>query len=499
MKRLLPALLIIGMTTALIGGCKAAPANSTANDIAVDEGSSLDIYHQGLISAEQDDVERFQTATRYELTLSLAEPFAQIEGQEQVTYWNNEDVALNEIYLRMFPNNSGEVMVVNDLQLDGVESAFTVEYNNSALRVDLPTALQPGESITLKLDYTITVPTDFGGNYGLFSYIDGILALDQVYAIIPVYDDEGWNVEVPALNGDMIYSDPAFFTVTLVTSPDVVIATSGVKIDEQVKDEVMTQTIVAGPVRDFYMVASTRYAQMSEQVGETLVTSYYPEEYEEGGQFVLEVGVNALKAYNERFGTYPYTELDLVGTPMQAGGMEYSGIVAMGVQFYDPEVVYAGLPAFTMLEMATAHEVAHQWFFNMVMSDQIDEPWIDEGMAQYLTALYFEDTYGSSAARSIRESWYYRWNKVKSKAMAIGLPVRDYSETEYGAIIYGRAPLFIEALREKMGDTAFFDFMHALFAQYQWGILTTEEYRALAEQFCNCDLQQEFVAWVYPE
>lgn len=499
MKKLLPALLMIGMMTALVAGCRVASANPTANGAQPDEENSLDSYRQGLTAVEQDAVERFQTATRYELTLSMAEPFAQIEGQEQVTYWNNEDIALNEIYLRMFPNNSGEVMVVNDLQLDGVESAFSVEYNNSALRVDLPTALQPGESVTLNLDYTIAVPTDFGGNYGLFSYIDGILALDQVYAIIPVYDDEGWNVEIPALNGDMIYSDPAFFTVTLITSPDVVIATSGVKIDEQVKDEVMTQTIVAGPVRDFYIAASTRYAQMSEQVGETLVTSYYPEEYGEGGQFVLEVGVNALKTFNERFGPYPYTELDLVGTPMQAGGMEYSGIVAMGVQFYDPEVVYAGLPAFTMLETATAHEVAHQWFFNMVMSDQIDEPWIDEGMAQYLTALYFEDNYGSSAARSIRENWYYRWNKVKSKAMAIGLPVRDYNETEYGAIIYGRAPLFIQALREKMGDADFFDFMHALFAQYEWGILTTEEYRALAEQFCNCDLQQEFATWVYSD
>ena len=499
MKRLFSSLLAVGMIALLGLGCTTPSKLGSDSNNIVDGENALELYRQGLISTEQDTVDLFPTATRYELTLSMTEPFPQIEGQESITYWNNEEVALNEIYLRMFPNNSGDNMVVIRLQVNGEDSAINIEYNHTALRVDLPAALQPGEGVTLDLDYTVAVPTDFGGNYGLFSYIDGVLALDQVYAIIPVFDDEGWNVEIPALNGDMIYSDPAFFTVTLVTPPGLVIATSGVKINEQVKDDVMTQTIVAGPVRDFYLAASENYAVVSEQVAETLVTSYYPEEYAEGGQFVLDVGVNALKTYNEHFGPYPYTELDLVSTPMQAGGMEYSGIVAMDIQSYDPEVVYAGMPALTFLETATAHEVAHQWFFNLIMSDQIDEPWIDEGMAQYLTALYYEDTYGASAARSIRDSWYSRWNRVKSRAMAIGLPVRDYSETDYSAIIYGRAPLFIQALREKMGDEMFFEFLHALFADYEWGILTTEEYRALAEQVCNCDLQQEFENWVYSQ
>jgi aminopeptidase N len=255
--------------------------------------------------------------------------------------------------------------------------------------------------------------------------------------------------------------------------------------------------VVAGPVRDFYLAASVNYKAVSEQVGETLVTSYYPIGYEEGGEFVLQSGVKALNTYNELFGTYPYTELDLVGTPMQAGGMEYSGIVAVGAQYYDPDTIVPGTSAFTFLEMATAHEVAHEWFFNMVMDDQIDEPWIDEGMAQYLTQLYYEYNYGSSAARSFKESLYSRWERVNNKKMAIGLPVRDYTETEYGAIIYGRAPLFIQSLRDKMGDEVFFEFLKNLFTEYKWGILNTEEFRAAAEESCRCNLQEEFDTWVY--
>jgi len=478
--------------TLLIGCSKTQQDQSNSN-----VSESLSVFEQGLIEEDKGDLKQFNTATQYELQLSLEQPYSELKGQEKVTYWNNEDVALNEIYLRMFPNNSGDCMVVSKILVDGQETAINVEFDNTAVRVDLPAALEPGESVLLELTYTIQIPTDYGGNYGLFSYIDGILALDEVYAVIPVYDDEGWNVEIPPANGDMIYTDASFFIVTIHAPAELLIASSGTVIDEKESDGMQTQTVVAGPVRDFYLAASANYQAVSEQVGETLVTSYYPEGYEEGGEFVLQSGVKALNTYNELFGTYPYTELDLVGTPMQAGGMEYSSIVAVGVQYYDPDTIVSGTSAFTFLEMATAHEVAHEWFFNMVMDDQIDEPWIDEGMAQYLTQLYYEYNYGSSAARSFKESLYSRWERVNNRAIPIGLPVRDYTETEYGAIIYGRAPLFIQSLRDKMGDEVFFEFLKNLFTEYKWGILNTEEFRAIAEESCGCDLQEEFDSWVY--
>lgn len=477
---------------------KGAVGSDVDGSVTLDSDDPLSIYAANLIPQEQASLADFPTATRYELDLALVEPYASIAGQEKVTYWNNEEAALSEIYLRMFPNNSGDLMQVTLLKVNGEESEFTVEFNNTALRVDLPEPLQPAEMLTLELSYTVEVPTDFGGNYGLFSYIDGILALDQVYCIIPVYDDEGWNVETPPPNGDMIYADPSFFTVTVHAPADLLVAATGVVVDEKEEDGVRTQTFAAGPVRDFYIAASTVYETLTQQVGETLVTSYFPKGSSKGGQHVLTVGVNALETFNARFGTYPYTELDLVGTPMQAGGMEYSGILAMATDYYDPDAVYYGLPAFSLLESATAHEVAHEWFFNMVMSDQLDEPWIDEGMAQYLTYLYFENTFGPSAAGEYIESWNYRWDRVEFLPIPIGMPVREYVDNQYGAIIYGRAPLFIHDLRQKMGDEVFFDFMRALFEEHKWGIATTESFRALAEETCDCDLKQAFDNWVYP-
>ena len=480
----------------------------------IEAENALSLYETNLIHAERGSLAEFTTATQYELTLHMEEPYALIEGEENVTYWNNEDVALEEIYLRMFPNNSGDVMTANSrifpnnsgdvmtvtsLMVNGEESDIITDMENTALRIELTSPLEPGENVQLEMTYSLAIPTDFGGNYGLFSYIDGILALDQPYLIIPVYDDEGWNVEVPPPNGDMIYADAAFFTVTVEAPVDLVIAASGVQVAETEESGMKTHTFVAGPVRDFYLAGSADYEVVTAMVGETLVSSYYHKDYKEGGEFALRVAVDALETFNERFGVYPYTELDIVSTPMQAIGMEYSSVVAMGVQYYDPDTEFYGSDAFDLLQSGTAHEVAHQWFFNMVMSDQIDEPWIDEGMAQFLTALYFEDTFGAKEAKDYQDSWENRWERVSHEAMAVGLPVRDYGSTEYSAIIYGRAPIFISTLRKTMGDEMFFDFLKALFEEYKWGIVTTEGYRDVAEEVCDCDLQAEFDEWVYPD
>jgi aminopeptidase N len=84
----------------------------------------------------------------------------------------------------------------------------------------------------------------------------------------------------------------------------------------------------------------------------------------------------------------------------------------------------------------------------------------------------------------------------------VGLPVAAYSEGglypgTYGSIVYGRGPLFFEALRDEMGHEAFDAFLRDYYQSHRWGIATTESLRALAEQHCGCDLEALFEDWVY--
>jgi hypothetical protein len=207
---------------------------------------------------------------------------------------------------------------------------------------------------------------------------------------------------------------------------DLVLAGSGIEIGSSVGNDRQERIYIGGPQRDFYLAASSRYESASRKVGETRLTAYFPREYHNSGMMVLKTAQQALESYNERFGTYPYTELNLISTPMNAGGMEYSTAVALSLKYFDSSDKTDNL---SFLESVVAHEVAHQWFFNQVMSDQINEPWLDESVTQYATCLYYLDRYGESGAEGCERSWYERWNDIQNAAIPIGKSAGAYTAT----------------------------------------------------------------------
>jgi aminopeptidase N len=232
-------------------------------------------------------------------------------------------------------------------------------------------------------------------------------------------------------------------------------------------------------------------------VGQTTINSYAPTELVEGAEVALDYAENALQSFNDRFGPYPFTEFDLVSTTTFALGIEYPGIVAILVDLYDQSGSVRGGSAGALLEGVVAHEVAHQWFYSTVGNDQVDESWLDEALAQFATLLYYGDVYGPPGTAGFRGSLERRWNRVDRAEIPIGLPVRDYTAAEYGAIVYGRGPLFIEALAETMGQDKFEAFLPDYYRTYQWGIATGDGFKQLAEEHCTCELTPLFETWVY--
>jgi len=455
------------------------------------------IFREGLIDAERAVLDDLPGATVYHMDLQIPDDFLLLQGREQVRYTNQENEPLNEVYFRLFPNVAGGEATVSAVKVDDQDVEPVYEFEDSALRVPLPTALQPGEQVVIQMDFAVTVPLEMGGNYGLFGYFDNVLVLDEFYPVIPVYDDEGWNVEVPPPNADASYFDASFYVVRVTAPAKLTVVASGMEIGRENEGDNLILTFAAGPARDFYLAASDRYTVVSKKVGETEINSYAFEERTDGAKLALQYAADALKSFNERFGVYPYTELDVVSTPMQALGIEYPGIMGIALNLYDSNATVAGLPSQVMMEGTVAHEVAHQWFYNTVGNDQVDEPWLDEAVVQYVTGLYYLDTYGESAARSYRASWNSRWDRVDRADIPIGMPAGAYIDNEYGAIVYGRGPLFVTALAKEMGQEKFDEFLRDYYESHKWGIGTGDAFKQLAEGHCQCDLTALFEEWVY--
>jgi hypothetical protein len=461
-------------------------------------------FQDGLLASEQTalDDSRLAGASVYHLDVRIAGDLTRLNGHEDVRYTNQEDVPLDRLYLRLFPNLLGGASMVTGLTVDGVPVAPAVEFAGSALRVPLDPPLAPGAQIVLALDFAVDVPQTPEGNYGSFDFYKGVLALAHFYPMIAVYDASGWNVEIPPLAGDIVFSDASWYVVRVTAPVTLTVVASGVAVDlpaPAAPEGERTLTFAAGPMRDFYLVASPDFQAQSRMVDGVTVNSYALPADAGGAQAALDFATGALARYDQRFGAYPYRELDLVATPNEALGIEYPGVIAVAERIYAVQDTSGNVPPRAVLESTVAHEVAHQWFYGVVGDDQLDEPWLDESLAQYATLTYYRDTGGEQAAAGFEQSLYARWDRVDRAAIPIGLPVREYEGAAYSAIVYGRGPLFFVALEQRMGSDTFDAFLRDYYATYHYGIATGAGLQRLAETHCACDLAPLFATWVYPQ
>ena len=170
--------------------------------------------------------------------------------------------------------------------------------------------------------------------------------------------------------------------------------------------------------------------------------------------------------------------------------VEYPGLIVIAQR------LYAGSSS---SEWVVAHEVAHQWWYNVVGNDQVDEPWLDEALTQYATVLYFEDRYGKAAAASALQAGIQdRWEGAREAGRdrpVVG-PVAGFAPEDYGPIVYGKGPLFFHHLREEVGDVPFDHILRSYFEEYRYKIATGESFLAVAERFSSRDVDALYRQWI---
>jgi hypothetical protein len=456
------------------------------------------IFKNGLVESEQHVLDELDGASVYHIEFTIAGNLYQITGTLEVHYTNTEDVPLNEVQFRLFPNILGGEMTVSNLTVDGQSILPTYGLRNSLMIVPLVSPLQPTQSIIIKMEYAVTVPQSLELNYGVLAYAEDVLALAHAYPMIAVYDDEGWNAEIPPQEGDVTYADAAFYIVRVHAPKGLMLVTSGNRVRLREGGQVQELTVASGPARDFYLAASPDYEETSQTFGEVTIHSYAPSKAKDGSVFAIDVASKAMDVFSKRYVPYPYTEFNVVSTPTLALGIEYPGAIAITSRIYDVNSDYRGTPASVYMESTIAHEVGHQWFYNLVGDDQLDDPWLDESLTQFATLQYYTDQYGFSGADGFRSSLEGRWNRIGNADIPIGLPVAEYQDAEYGAIVYGRGPLFFVALKNEMGTDVFDSFIKEYAKTLSWGIATPAYLQSLAETHCVCDLGGLFNKWVYP-
>ncbi len=491
--------------TASFGPSPTPMTTPTAQPTLAAAFDDLDQFRAAMRPEFSGDVDLFSSVTRYTIDVVVtfnADGSATLTGRERLRYTNQQAFALNDLYLMLWPNDTStheylSRMTLNRVTLESGEVQPGLEHDGLAAHIQLPTPLTPDASVDVSAEFTVVAfPGIDESGAARFGLTNGVLLAPTFYPLIPRIVDGEWQTMPAPPGGDTTNSDTSLY-VWRVTAPvadpwsgatgaDLAIVGTGSVVASERSGGTQTQTLVTGPMRDLALVVGPLQVTSRTVDGITL-NAYMLEKDAEYTQPMLDYAEGQVKTLEADVGPYPFAELDLVDAPGAFGGIEYPGEVFIGV-----------VDGSDFFEVATVHEVGHQWFYSLIGDDQLREPWLDEAAATYTEVLYDENLHGLRAAGGTLD---YFWNVLNTSdlpGLPIGLAVADYpSEDDYGAIVYFKGALFFDALRREMGDTTFFAFLHNYFTAYRYRFAASKDFQSVAAQTCTCNLSALFDLWVY--
>lgn len=411
------------------------------------------------------------TRTQYLFYVNFDYAARTLSADETVRYYNNTGTTLNEIVMAVPPNLWTGAFVLNTLEQDGA-ALTSYSLGGERLTLTLNQPLAAGAATTLRLTFSLVIPPkSYDGTFGYLGYQ---VNLTDWYPFIVPYSG-GWILHDAWSFGEHLVYDASDFEVNLkVTDPSIVIAASA---PPEANGE-WTRYRMYG-ARTIVFSASDRYLISESAVGAVKIRTYYFEGFEGAGEGMLQAAVQAVGLFNAKFGQYPYDSLSVVQTDVP-DGQEFDGLVFLATKFY---AEYGGSAKSNLISIGV-HEIAHNWWFGLVGSDQAMEPWLDEALATYS-----ENTFYSYNFPNYNNWW---WNfRVNYYGPSGGVDTSVYQHTSFRSYVnavYLNGANFLFDLNTRMGDDAFYRFLRDYVARYSHGRATTADFFAVLRQDTSADI-----------
>jgi len=458
------------------------------------------------------EIEKKPDRSQYVIDAVLDPENKVLTAEQKVTYVNNDDVELGELYFHIYTNafkrKETAPFLFDDffraysrgfqpgyteftsVELSSGQSRKAPEYSlqgegETILKIKLPESLQPESSITLEFKYKVVIPPA-GERFG---YGETYINMGNWYPVAAVYDAEGWNLDKYFSVGDPFYSDTSDYKVNIKAPKEYTIAASGPLAEEKLEGDYKSWKFGAENMRDFAFIASDRFKTAEDKAGETLVKSYYYQGHEKKGKEALEYGKSSIEIFNDSFGKYPYPTFSVVETEFPSG-MEYPGLVYINKTYYDNSYDEENLL------YTTVHETAHQWWYGVVGNDQIDEAWLDEGFATYSEGVFREKEFGAVSGKHYYENLEESSKEDIEAGVYDGVilkPLSRYTNwDDYGSAVYTGGAVLLSEIRKQVGDKDFFKIMQTYYTEYSFKNATTGDFLRVCEQVSGKEFDDTF-------
>ncbi|MDE7455014.1 MAG: M1 family metallopeptidase [Clostridia bacterium] len=451
------------LTICLIAGAVCALVSCGSNPL--DKASkNADNY---TIVATYDDEAHILTATQtVEVTNRSENSFTAIKFHIYANAYREdaETAVVPATYsIKAYPNGKS----YGDITFDYVKAndkavAYTIEGQDLDILSVPVDELFPNQKVTIEMTYQIQLANIMHR----LGYTDNTVNLGNFYPVLCQVEN-GAYATTPYYNiGDPYVTNVANFNVTLTAPQDYVVASSGNLVDASQTDNNATYKYEAQALREFAMVLSTKYKKLSQQMGDVQVNYYYYND--ENAEQSLATAVGMLGYLDKTVGAYPYKQYTVCETDFCYGGMEY-GALAM---------VTSGSQAYTE---AIAHETAHQWFYGIVGNNQINNAWMDEGLADWMTYMYLDSIGAQPVDNSVKAitmqyvSYVDVLNHYYDNIDTSFRTLADYkNDSEYVMFTYVKGSLLFGTVYELMGANKFGKALQTYYNDAMFGIATEQ-------------------------
>ena len=299
-------------------------------------------------------------------------------------------------------------MEVLELRSQGAELAGELAFeapdddnpeDRTVARVRLPRAVAPGEELEVEVEFLSQLPrvvarTGYHRDFHLAA---------QWFPKLAVIEPDGtWSCSQFHRNSEF-FADYGDYDVSLTVPRGYVVGATGRRAAvADAEGGGVTHRYVQEGVHDFAWTAWPGFVERTEtyrpegQPPVEIRLLLRPETARFGTRY-LRALFHALSLFGSWYGPYPYSTLTMVDPPWGAdgaGGMEYPTFITTGTHVFSPALGQDP-------EGVTVHEFGHQYFYGLVATDEVREPYLDEGVNTYATARVMAEAYGP-------EAWTFR-------------------------------------------------------------------------------------------
>lgn len=430
-------------------------------------------------------------------------------GTWEVAAKNDTGKNQNVIYFNLYPNHYKDLsklkgpvwaQVLGPHPKAGGTTITEVTVNNQDVKASVNGMIlkvplkhwKKNEVVQIGMKVDLKVPHDLS----TLTYDDHSILFGNWLPTRVVYNKgSGWAFHSFYPNGDSFYTAVANYDLVVSVPKNNQLASSGYDEPSVVNGDTRTYTIQAHKMRDFAMVVmdQTYEPYTTHKNGITFRTWHYKSDSKAGYSILHQIGVDSLNYYSHLWGPYPYKQYDMVRTGGYFGGMEYPGLVYIQGQAYTSGDYYNGL-------LDVAHETAHQWWYAMVGDDEVQNPWLDESLAQYSTYRALDKYYTAYSHTFLDFEKKYAGNSgpFEKENIFISSPLSQFQTgTDYYDLVYAKGPLMFYNLEKAVGKAKMDQVLHNLYKDYKFKIATPQDYIDEFAKVLGPGAQDYFNSWLH--